>query len=42
MAERARAHRTVEIPGASHVALVSHPEATAHTIHEAAALRVAA
>jgi pimeloyl-ACP methyl ester carboxylesterase len=41
MAERARAHRTVEIPGASHVTLVSHPEATAHMILEAAALRVA-
>jgi pimeloyl-ACP methyl ester carboxylesterase len=42
MAERARAHRTVEVPGASHVALVSHPEATAHVILEAAAVRVAA
>ena len=42
MAERAHAHRTVEIPGASHVALVSHPEATAQMILEAAALRVAA
>jgi pimeloyl-ACP methyl ester carboxylesterase len=42
MAERARAHRTVEIPGASHVALVSHPRATAHMILEAAALHVPA
>jgi pimeloyl-ACP methyl ester carboxylesterase len=42
MAERARAQRTVEIPGASHVALVSHPDAMAHMILEAAALRVAA
>jgi pimeloyl-ACP methyl ester carboxylesterase len=42
MAERARAHRTVEIPGASHVALVSHAPATAHMILEAAALHVAA
>jgi pimeloyl-ACP methyl ester carboxylesterase len=42
MAERARAHQTVEIPGASHVTLVSHPKATAHMILEAAALRVAA
>ena len=42
MAERAGAHRTVEIPGASHVALVSHPQATTHMILEAAALRVAA
>jgi pimeloyl-ACP methyl ester carboxylesterase len=42
MAERARAHRTVEIPGASHVALVSHPQGTAHMILEAAALHVAA
>ena len=40
MAERARAHRTVEIPGASHVARLA-PEATAHMILEAAALRVA-
>jgi pimeloyl-ACP methyl ester carboxylesterase len=42
MAERARAHRTVEVPGASHVALVSHPRATAHMALEAAALRVPA
>jgi pimeloyl-ACP methyl ester carboxylesterase len=42
MAERARARRTVEIPSASHVALVAHPDATAHMILEAAALHVAA
>jgi len=42
MAERARAHRMVEIAGASHVAMVSHPRATAHMILEAAALHVAA
>src|SRR4051812_38751314 len=42
MAQRARAHRTVEVPGASHVALVSHPWATAHMVLEAAALRVPA
>src|SRR3954453_7430039 len=42
MAERAHAHRTLEIPGASHVALVSPPEATAQMILEAAALRVPA
>jgi pimeloyl-ACP methyl ester carboxylesterase len=42
MAERAGARRTVEIPGASHVALVSHPAATAHMILESAALHVAA
>jgi len=42
MAQRARAHRTVEVPGASHVALVSHPRATAHMVLEAAALRVPA
>jgi pimeloyl-ACP methyl ester carboxylesterase len=42
MAERAHAQRTIEIPGASHVALASHPDATAHMILEAAALRVAA
>jgi pimeloyl-ACP methyl ester carboxylesterase len=42
MAERASAHRTVEIPGASHAITVSHPDATAHQILEAAALRVTA
>jgi pimeloyl-ACP methyl ester carboxylesterase len=42
MAQRARAHRTVEIPGASHAITVSHPAATAQQILEAAALRVAA
>jgi pimeloyl-ACP methyl ester carboxylesterase len=42
MAERARAHRTIEIPGASHAIAVSHPEATAHLILDAAAQRIAA
>jgi pimeloyl-ACP methyl ester carboxylesterase len=42
MAKRARAHRTLEIPGASHAVSVAHPDATAHLILEAAALRVAA
>jgi pimeloyl-ACP methyl ester carboxylesterase len=42
MAERARGHRTLEIPGASHAITVSHPDATAHMVLEAAALRVAA
>jgi pimeloyl-ACP methyl ester carboxylesterase len=42
MAERAHAHRTVEVPGASHVVPVAHPGATAHMILEAAALHVAA
>jgi pimeloyl-ACP methyl ester carboxylesterase len=42
MARRARAHRMIEIPGASHAVPVAHPEATAHLILEAAALRVAA
>jgi pimeloyl-ACP methyl ester carboxylesterase len=41
MAKRARAHRTIEIPGASHAVSVAHPGATAHLILEAAALRVA-
>jgi pimeloyl-ACP methyl ester carboxylesterase len=36
------AHRTIEIPGASHALPVSHPDATAHLILEAAAMRVAA
>jgi pimeloyl-ACP methyl ester carboxylesterase len=42
MAERAGARRTIEIPGASHAVAVSHPEATAHLILEAAALHAAA
>jgi pimeloyl-ACP methyl ester carboxylesterase len=42
MAKRAHAHRTIEIPGASHALPVSHPDATAHLILEAAAMRVAA
>ena len=42
MARRAGAHRVLEIPGASHAALVSHPDATTHLILEAAAARVAA
>ena len=42
MAERAHAHRTTEIPGASHVVCVAHPGATAGLILEAAALHAAA
>jgi pimeloyl-ACP methyl ester carboxylesterase len=42
MADRAEASRTVEIPGASHAAGVTHPEATTQLILEAAALRVPA
>jgi pimeloyl-ACP methyl ester carboxylesterase len=42
MAERAHAHRTLEIPGASHAISVSQPEAVAHEILEAAALRATA
>jgi pimeloyl-ACP methyl ester carboxylesterase len=38
MAERAGARRTVEIPGASHAAALSRPDATAELIREAAAL----
>jgi pimeloyl-ACP methyl ester carboxylesterase len=38
MAERADARRSLEIPGASHAAAVSHPEETAEVILEAAAL----
>jgi len=41
MAERAHAHETLEIPGASHVVMVSHPQAVAHQIMEAAAVRTA-
>jgi pimeloyl-ACP methyl ester carboxylesterase len=39
MADRARAHRTLEIPGASHAVTVAHPKATAHMILEAATAR---
>ncbi len=42
MSTRAGARRTVEIPGASHAAPLSQPEATAELILEAAALPVAA
>jgi pimeloyl-ACP methyl ester carboxylesterase len=42
MAERAHSHRTLEIPGASHAITVSHPEAVAHQILEAAAVHAAA
>jgi pimeloyl-ACP methyl ester carboxylesterase len=42
MAKRAGARRTIEIPGASHAVSVTHPDATAHLILEAAALHVAA
>jgi pimeloyl-ACP methyl ester carboxylesterase len=42
MAERAGAHRTIEIPGASHAVAVAHPEATVHLVLEATALGAAA
>ena len=42
MAERAHAHRTIEVPGASHAVPVAHPGATAGLILDAAALRAAA
>ena len=41
LAKRAGAHRTIEIPGASHAVSVAHPDATAHLILEAARLNVA-
>jgi pimeloyl-ACP methyl ester carboxylesterase len=41
-AERAGARRTLEIPGASHASLVSHPAAVAGAIREAALLPAAA
>ncbi|MFM0055299.1 alpha/beta hydrolase [Paraburkholderia phytofirmans] len=37
MAERAHARKIVEIPGASHVVMISHPDAVARVIEEAAA-----
>ncbi len=42
MAERARARRTIEIPGASHAVPVAHPGTTAELILEAAAVHAAA
>jgi pimeloyl-ACP methyl ester carboxylesterase len=42
MAGRAEARRTVELPSASHAAAVSHPDATARLILEAAAAPVGA
>ena len=36
MAKRAGARRTIEIPGASHAITVSHPDAPAHMILDAA------
>jgi pimeloyl-ACP methyl ester carboxylesterase len=42
MAERTRAHRTLEIPGGSHAITVSHPGAVANEIMEAAAVHAAA
>src|SRR3954449_12561209 len=42
MAQRAGAHRTIEIPGASHAVSVAHPGATAQLILEATALRATA
>jgi pimeloyl-ACP methyl ester carboxylesterase len=42
MAERAHAHRTLEIPGASHAITVSHAGAVADQIMEAAAVYAAA
>ena len=42
MEERAGARSTIEIPGAAHAISVSHPEAVAHEVLGAAALRAAA
>ncbi|MFL5832026.1 MAG: alpha/beta fold hydrolase [Solirubrobacteraceae bacterium] len=42
MADRAEAQHTVRVPGASHASAVSHPDATAQLILDAAAARVAA
>src|SRR4051794_17059202 len=42
MASRAGAHRTIEIPGASHAISVAHPAATAELIHAATAVHAAA
>jgi hypothetical protein len=40
MAKRAGAHQAIEVPGASHAALVSQPESTADLILQAAMSRV--
>ncbi len=42
MARRARAHRMIEIPGASHALGMSHPDATARLILEAASVHAVA
>ena len=42
MAERAGAHRTLEIPGASHAVSVAHPAATARMILHAASVHAVA
>ena len=42
MADRAQAHRKLEIPGGSHAITVSHPQAVAHEILDAAAVYAAA
>ena len=41
MADRARAHHKIEVPGASHALPVAHAAATAHLIREAAAVHAA-
>jgi pimeloyl-ACP methyl ester carboxylesterase len=41
MAERAHAHSTLEVPGASHAITVSRPETVVHEIQEAAAVQAA-
>lgn len=41
MAERAKSIKTVAVPGASHVVMVSHPEAVSNLIAEAAKSKVA-
>jgi hypothetical protein len=42
MALRARAERTIDVPGGSHALSVSRPDAVIHPILEAAALRAVA
>ena len=39
MADRAKARKTVEVEGASHALMVSHPDAVASIIEDAAAAR---
>jgi pimeloyl-ACP methyl ester carboxylesterase len=42
MAQRARSRETIEIKGASHVVMISHPDEVAEMIHQSAAAHTSA